>query len=406
MGCIIEYLAKKIGLSSNQLLKCVLLNTAIELFSYIDAPPYSSSGYLYQDWSMDDFDYFYNASPDTGQTVENADSWLPDRITDQAVPNQEPSMEDTACIATLNELETMYLPIPEHLCGTSDSNSIKKWGKAESFYYLVGPDNLWLEFPLTMDMQAPPCAATWSTQDYLTFCGGKELSFLNTSPGVSRETKRQESNLNTCAVQTTEDLLHTVDNSERDFLYSLLHHEAEAKESIIWDSYDLHLSRSPMECAHTKSWETKEQDFPNIEDLFTLVVTSAIRKIVGEKFVHAQPPSPAIFGCNNWSYNGLQRNRIQVNGILLYQLTPEEELVLLAQEDVEALLGADFYPLCDVAEDTYSPKHTTKLLGEHPVSSTPYVQKTRASIQRGGVAAPDDVPDSFLPSVLFANDSS
>ncbi|XP_056422046.1 uncharacterized protein LOC130362096 isoform X2 [Hyla sarda] len=355
MGCIIEYLAKKIGLSSNQLLKCVLLNTAIELFSYIDAPPYSSSGYLYQDWSMDDFDYFYNASPDTGQTVENADSWLPDRITDQAVPNQEPSMEDTACIATLNELETMYLPIPEHLCGTSDSNSIKKWGKAESFYYLVGPDNLWLEFPLTMDMQAPPCAATWSTQDYLTFCGGKELSFLNTSPGVSRETKRQESNLNTCAVQTTEDLLHTVDNSERDFLYSLLHHEAEAKESIIWDSYDLHLSRSPMECAHTKSWETKEQDFPNIEDLFTLV---------------------------------------------------EEELVLLAQEDVEALLGADFYPLCDVAEDTYSPKHTTKLLGEHPVSSTPYVQKTRASIQRGGVAAPDDVPDSFLPSVLFANDSS
>ncbi|XP_069830280.1 uncharacterized protein [Dendropsophus ebraccatus] len=292
MGHIIESLVKKIGLSSNQLLKCVLLNTAIELFSYVDSSPYSGSGYLYQDWSMDDFDHLYSASSDEQQILENMDTLFPSL--DRTCGSSPEA--DTACMTLIDELETMYLPIPENLCvqaaqgsDASDPNPLNLT-KSESFYYLVGPVNLWLEFPSDLDTQAIK------------------------SPSAK-------------------DFLLPADISERDTLSVSRNEDSEA-ESILWDNYDLCFSRSPMEKVHRKTWETKEQDFFNIEDLFEWV---------------------------------------------------EEEMVHLAEQD-NSVVG-----------DRNPHKTTTKHLEEQPVSSTPCGERTRASVQRGGIPASDV---HYLPFVL------
>ncbi|KAM3930903.1 uncharacterized protein RB166_004382 [Leptodactylus fuscus] len=330
MNRIIEALTKKVGLSSNQLLKCVLLNTAIELFSYTDAPAYSSPEYLLYDWNMEDSDHLYSAAPDERQILEHAETWLPSLPSDHV--NQSPSVDEgTACNLFEKELETMHLLIPETLCvqdkvnNTLDCYTLNNGvGSPESFYYLAFPVNFWLELPLALDMPATlaplsPAEAHAAEMIYCYF--GKESSFPNASIGLSSETKIQDAAINSRGVQTTEELQtagrnKTLENSRRYSLPSASWLNDPEKDSILWDSFDLHLSRSPLTCAHTNilsGLEPKNKDFSSVEDLFMLL---------------------------------------------------EEETDVLAQQDLESILYTEMY----------SHKNTTHHLGVQPTSSTPHVK--------------------------------
>ncbi|XP_073445711.1 uncharacterized protein [Dendrobates tinctorius] len=246
MASLLNSLVKKIRLSSrNQLLKCVLLNTAVELFSYVDAASYSSSGHLYYEWSMEDFDHTY-----CGKNVEIADALHPplssDRIA-EADLCQDPSVVENV---SEDELETMNLPILDDLgvqdCKVNDQLDSEHFKDPEPFCYLACPISLWLELPWIFYIQSsPPFQAVDSHFIEETF-----LSFVKVSSGLSYTMREREVN---CGVQTAEEPLttskeKTLDNSQMEsFSTSFSHGSAhlDVMESIPWDSYDLHLSRIP-----------------------------------------------------------------------------------------------------------------------------------------------------------------
>ncbi|XP_071998087.1 uncharacterized protein [Engystomops pustulosus] len=273
MDHIIESLISNIGLSSNKLLKGVLLNTAIELFSFIVASPDPSSGYLYHDWTMEDFEDLYNAVPDTGPILESTDVWIPSLASDgmiDEVKHMPSVVQDTNFITSQHEQDTIYLPMPDKISIQDeqvnvklDNNLLSNLSTSESFYYLVGPVNVWLEFPFALDMEATPAQTNaddenFTDHDFNCYLG-TEFSFLNASLRHRSE-------------EGIEELLLQSENHQLDSYSTLLNYETEAKDTILWDSYDLHLSRSPMQHAHTNlSFGWENEDLSTMEDLITLM---------------------------------------------------------------------------------------------------------------------------------------
>ncbi|XP_075056724.1 uncharacterized protein LOC142142812 isoform X2 [Mixophyes fleayi] len=344
---LVETLGKRIGCSSNQLLKCVLLNTAIELFSYIDAPTYSGSVYQYHDWNMEDFDHLYTALPDTGQLLkcpEELVACFPSDGVNEQVDFQQHSPMSENTVRSSGTLETTYLPVKETVSAQSKQEYDKplKTDVDMSGMYFFSPWNILLEVSFSWNEQAA------NSTEYFYFCLATDFQDMPDSTMLNYSTIENNVVINTCGVQM-EDLIKINDgktlnfSDEEVFCCSFYNEDEMDPKSIFWDSYDLHVSRSPLYCAHANmfdGWETKAQDITNIDDILLMV----------------------------------------------------EEMAMKEEHGLDNLLYGELYSLCVVTEETDSCYKDTRKhsdTGEQPVSSTPCMkQRSRKGIRSSGTASP------------------
>ncbi|XP_063773008.1 uncharacterized protein LOC134909731 [Pseudophryne corroboree] len=301
---IVDFLKKQIGVSSNQLLKCVLLNSAIELFSYIDAPTYSGSVYQYHDWNIEDLDHLCSKFYDTGPVTKLPDVLITSLPSD-GVTEQADVLISKDTVNSTHKLETA-LPVSETL-------------------HLVCPVDLLLELPFCFEEVA-------TTENIYLLCACDlqvlpAITVLNCSTTGNKD-------VTTNAYGVTDDLITSdiinLSSLQTDAFFGSFNNEDEMEDkSVFWDSYDMHVSRSPFNCQYTNmpgGWNSQTKEICTFEDA----------RIMGDE------AAASLEDLDNWLYAELYPTTDETD--LCYQVTLKH------------------------AEDAR----------EEPVSSTPYTKKTRS----------------------------
>ncbi|XP_040206010.1 uncharacterized protein LOC120937099 [Rana temporaria] len=239
----LRQMINKLGkrLSSNKLLKCVLLNTAVELFGCMNSPSFITPN---QSYYWENFDHY--------PTLPGAYSQSPE-FTDTAL--------STESLDTLQNLERDALS-----CTAADNDSMidtEPQVTQQIFYFLVPVD-------LISHVVLQDYCDTEIVYDLLN-C----VQEIDITPSIAWDSyDLHESNKKKSCVLGNE-TIWTLDDGDAEISFSLNDllsyvDGIDATPSIFWDSYDLHESNQEMSCAPENNWSTSHEEFCSYDDLMLM----------------------------------------------------------------------------------------------------------------------------------------
>ncbi|XP_077346430.1 uncharacterized protein LOC143990153 [Lithobates pipiens] len=244
MDCI-RKMINKLGrrLSSNKLLKCVLLNTAVELFGCMNSPSFVTPN---QSYYWENFDYY--------STLPDAHLQCP-QITDTAL-----STESSDTLANLDG-NTLSCTAAENEPTINTEPQVTQ----QIFYFLVPAD-------LISHVVIQDHCDTEIVYDLLN-C----VQEIDITPSIVWDSYdlHVSNKKNSCVLGN--ETIRTLDDGDADIsLYDLLSYVdgMDATPSIFWDSYDLHESNHELSCVPENGWSTSHEEFCSYDDLMLMDVST------------------------------------------------------------------------------------------------------------------------------------
>ncbi|XP_072266522.1 uncharacterized protein [Pyxicephalus adspersus] len=241
-------------MSSSKLLKCILLNTAVELFGCINTPSYFITPVESYYWDMENLDHFYATLSDAhSQCPESSDTAsLTERITAQVhapdiqsteehnellKPEQLPSSLDT--LLTVDLSTWLHWTVTEKTTESNESKSLH-----QNFYFLIPADLVTHVITILNE--------TDMENDLVLF---SDCGVQTDNPDQENKTTKTQNPSDTEI--SFYDLQNCIDGID-------------TTQSILWDSYDLHESNKKTSGVSEKWCLSIEDKSRSYEDLMLM----------------------------------------------------------------------------------------------------------------------------------------